>query len=347
MRTKSHHPWGVIAWIGLMLFATAGRAEEWGRFRGPNGSGVAAAEAMPSFDDELWSVAIPFGRSSPAVARDRIFLTAMAADRLVTLALTRDSGEILWWRSIDRDRVASLHPSTDSSTPSPVTDGENVYAFFQEAGLISYDGEGRERWRKPLGPFRNFYGMAASPILAGDLVIVLCDQGGGSFLLAVDRRNGDEVWRQSRADRRESYGTPVLYPNASEPRMILVYGSKYLDAYARQRRHKSNADVRIGIIRSISMKSATAETSSISMATDKTRYVRGEMIKLMMWAQHIVTLRGDAAAFAADVALVFKLHLVLGMTIFLVFPFSRLVHVWSGFATLSYVTRAYQVVRHR
>lgn len=73
----------------------------------------------------------------------------------------------------------------------------------------------------------------------------------------------------------------------------------------------------------------------------------GEMIKLMMWAQHIVTFRGDAAAFVTDVALIFKLHLVLGMTIFLVFPFSRLVHVWSGFATLSYVTRAYQVVRHR
>lgn len=73
----------------------------------------------------------------------------------------------------------------------------------------------------------------------------------------------------------------------------------------------------------------------------------GEMIKLMMWAQHIVTLRGDAAAFVTDVALIFKLHLVLGMTIFLVFPFSRLVHAWSGFATLSYVTRAYQVVRHR
>ena len=73
----------------------------------------------------------------------------------------------------------------------------------------------------------------------------------------------------------------------------------------------------------------------------------GEMINLMMWAQHIVTFRGDAAAFVIDAALIFKLHLVLGMTIFLVFPFSRLVHVWSGFATLAYVTRAYQVVRHR
>lgn len=72
-----------------------------------------------------------------------------------------------------------------------------------------------------------------------------------------------------------------------------------------------------------------------------------EMIKLMTWAQHIVTLRTDAAAYVADVAPVFKLHLVLGMTIFLVFPFSRLVHIWSGFAAVTYLGRAYQVVRAR
>lgn len=72
-----------------------------------------------------------------------------------------------------------------------------------------------------------------------------------------------------------------------------------------------------------------------------------EMIKLMTWAQHIVTFRPDAAAYVTDVAPVFKLHLVLGMTIFLLFPFSRLVHVWSGFASLGYLVRAYQVVRAR
>jgi len=72
-----------------------------------------------------------------------------------------------------------------------------------------------------------------------------------------------------------------------------------------------------------------------------------EMIKLMTWAQHIVTLRTDAAAYIADVAPIFKLHLVLGMTIFLVFPFSRLVHIWSGFAALTYLGRAYQLVRAR
>jgi nitrate reductase gamma subunit len=72
-----------------------------------------------------------------------------------------------------------------------------------------------------------------------------------------------------------------------------------------------------------------------------------EMLRLMAWAQHIVTFRGDAATYVVEAPLVFKLHLVLGMTIFLVFPFSRLVHVWSGFAAVGYVVRAYQVVRSR
>jgi nitrate reductase gamma subunit len=73
----------------------------------------------------------------------------------------------------------------------------------------------------------------------------------------------------------------------------------------------------------------------------------GEMVKLMQWAQHIVTFRGDAAGYVVDVAPIFKLHLLLGMTIFVVFPFSRLVHIWSGFAAVGYVVRAWQVVRSR
>jgi nitrate reductase gamma subunit len=73
----------------------------------------------------------------------------------------------------------------------------------------------------------------------------------------------------------------------------------------------------------------------------------GEMIKFMTWAQHIVTFQGDAASYVAQSAPVFKLHLVLGLTIFLVFPFSRLVHIWSGFGALAYVTRAWQIARSR
>ena len=73
----------------------------------------------------------------------------------------------------------------------------------------------------------------------------------------------------------------------------------------------------------------------------------GEMLKLVTWAQHIWTFRPGAAEAIADVALLFKLHLFIGLSIFLVFPFTRLVHIWSGFGALAYVTRAYQIVRSR
>jgi nitrate reductase gamma subunit len=71
------------------------------------------------------------------------------------------------------------------------------------------------------------------------------------------------------------------------------------------------------------------------------------MVQLMTWAQHIVTLRGDAASFIADAPFLFKLHLFMGMSVFVIFPFTRLVHVWSGFASVGYLSRAYQLVRPR
>ncbi|MCX7170829.1 MAG: respiratory nitrate reductase subunit gamma [Proteobacteria bacterium] len=73
----------------------------------------------------------------------------------------------------------------------------------------------------------------------------------------------------------------------------------------------------------------------------------GEMVKLVEWAQHIWTFRSGAADFLADVSILFKLHLFIGLTVFLIFPFTRLVHVWSGFAVVGYLTRAYQLVRAR
>ncbi len=71
------------------------------------------------------------------------------------------------------------------------------------------------------------------------------------------------------------------------------------------------------------------------------------MVLLMTWAQHIVTFRGDAAGFIADAPLVFKLHLFMGMSLFVIFPFTRLVHIWSGFGAVTYLGRAFQLVRPR
>ena len=72
-----------------------------------------------------------------------------------------------------------------------------------------------------------------------------------------------------------------------------------------------------------------------------------QMVQLMTWAQHVVTFRGDAASFIEDASWVFKAHLFMGMTLFVIFPFTRLVHIWSGFASVTYLTRAWQLVRPR
>jgi len=221
--------------LALFLFTLPLAAGEWSRFRGPNGSGLSNATGLPvevgPETNKAWETAVPFGRSSPAVGTDRIFLTAVDGGKLVTLAVDRGSGKVAWRREVERREDAGLYKDTDSATPSPVTDGENVFAFFHEAGLVSYDGEGKERWRLALGPFRNYYGIASSPVLAGDVLLLLCDQAAGSFLLAVDKDTGKERWRRNRPARLESYSTPILHPGAAEPEAVVVSGSRWVDAY--------------------------------------------------------------------------------------------------------------------
>jgi outer membrane protein assembly factor BamB len=210
-------------------------AGEWSRFRGPNGAGISPSTGLPvefgPGQNVAWEASVPFGRSSPIVAGGRIFVTAVESDRLWTIALDLRSGKTLWRRGIERGQVADLHQATDSATPTPAADEAGVYAFFHEAGLVAYDHAGKERWRIPLGPFRNFYGIAASPVVSGGRLFLNCDQAKGSYLLAVDTKNGEELWRRNRSARVESYSTPMLIPNDAAPAAVVVSGSRWVDAY--------------------------------------------------------------------------------------------------------------------
>jgi outer membrane protein assembly factor BamB len=114
-----------------------------------------------------------------------------------------------------------------------VTDGQNVYAFFQDFGLISLTSEGRERWRLPLGPFNMFYGFGSSPILVDGRVILAVDQDTNSFLLAVDKDNGRVRWRVDRPGVISGYSTPVIYhPAGSGPKQIVIAESFQLSSYS-------------------------------------------------------------------------------------------------------------------
>ncbi|HEY2964436.1 MAG TPA: PQQ-binding-like beta-propeller repeat protein [Pyrinomonadaceae bacterium] len=170
------------------------RTNEWLQFRGPNGTGVAEGFALPAefnpTKNLVWKTAVPFARSSPVVTADRVFLTASEAEKLITLALDRKTGKTLWRRDVPRARHMTIYKANDAASPSPASDGKNVFIFFAELGLISYGPDGKERWRVPLGPFNSFYGMAGSPVLAGNTLVMVCDQRTDSFIIAIDARNG-------------------------------------------------------------------------------------------------------------------------------------------------------------
>jgi outer membrane protein assembly factor BamB len=208
---------------------------DWLMFRGPNGTGVADGPTLPvqfsATKNLAWKVSVPFGRSSPVVTADRVFLTASEADKLVTLALDRKTGRMLWRRDVVRAHHTPIFKANDAASPTPVSDGKNVIVFFAELGLISYGPDGTERWRVPLGPFSSFYGMAGSPVLAGNTLVLVADQRADSYILAVDARSGKTLWKKDRTNY-EGFSTPVVYTPKNAPPQLLVLGSNTLDAYS-------------------------------------------------------------------------------------------------------------------
>lgn len=211
------------------------RTNEWLQFRGPNGAGVAEGFSLPaefsSTKNVAWKTPVPFARSSPVITADRIFLTATEGDKLITLALDRKTGKLLWRRDATRARHMPIYKANDGASPTPVSDGKNVYAFFAELGLISYGPDGKERWRVPLGPFNSFYGMGGSPVLVGNTLLMVCDQRTDSFIIAVDARTGKELWKKSRPNF-EAYSTPAIYRPKVGPAQAIVLGSQSVDGYS-------------------------------------------------------------------------------------------------------------------
>jgi outer membrane protein assembly factor BamB len=180
----------------------------------------------------IWKTALPAGKSSPVLAQGRIFLTGQQDNALLTLALDRATGKILWRREITKDRAEKLHKLNSPASSTPATDGTNVYAFFGDFGLVSYGPDGNERWRLPLGPFDNLHGMASSPMLAGDKLILLCDQDTDAYLLALDKDTGKVLWRVARPEVVHGFSTPALFQPPGDAGQLIVAGSYQLIAYA-------------------------------------------------------------------------------------------------------------------
>jgi outer membrane protein assembly factor BamB len=219
----------------LFICAAARTDAQWTRFRGPNGSGIDSSVGYPvEFSPKknvAWKTAVPYGQSSPIVAGTRLYGTASEGDRLITFCLDTKTGRELWRREVKRERPQIAYKANDPASPTPAADANGVVAFFPEFGLVSYDNNGKERWTFPLGPFKNFYGMAGSPIIEGATVALVCDQQSGSFVIALDRSNGRLRWKTDRPGITIGWATPMVFrPDATRTELI-VLGSTRLDGY--------------------------------------------------------------------------------------------------------------------
>lgn len=223
--------------VATVVAHLAGAAPpDWVRFRGPNGSGVSAATGVPTeFGPDrnvVWRRALPRGHSSPILMGDRIYLTGMRPDEaLVTMAIDRETGRVVWEREAPRVKTRVVDIRNHPASPSPAVDEHGVYVFFPDYGLIAYTPDGTERWTLPLGPFTNIYGMGASPLIAGNLVVLACDQSVGSYIMAVDARTGRLAWKVDRPEAKSGHSTPVLWRGPDGRDQVLLPGSFLLTAY--------------------------------------------------------------------------------------------------------------------
>ena len=153
-------------------------ADRWNQFRGPGGSGIADGCSPPvriGEDSLTWRVEVPPGHSSPALSTDRIFLTAIEDDRLITLAFEKVSGRLAWRKEAPKVKIERIHETSSPASSTPYVDTNRVIVYFGSFGLICYDLDGKELWQRPIPTPRSLYGMATSPIVPGENIIMVLD----------------------------------------------------------------------------------------------------------------------------------------------------------------------------
>ena len=238
-----------IAALVLLASAAAGAAEgPWSRFRGPNGSGLADAPNLPvtwTDKDYNWKVRLPgSGHSSPVLWGNRIFVTCTDSEtaRRTLLCLDTADGRTVWRRD-DPSKPFGMHGDNSFASATPAADADGVVVTWttpNQIVLLALDPDGREVWRRDLGPVISAHGSGVSPIFFGDLVVLANDQEnmnympggdpksherpiGKSSLIAVDRKTGQTRWQTERRSGYAAFSTPCVYqPEGGPPELIVT-----------------------------------------------------------------------------------------------------------------------------
>jgi outer membrane protein assembly factor BamB len=214
-----------ILWCSI---STIANAQEWTRFRGPNGTGESECKTIPASwteKDILWKAPIPgMGHSSPVIWGDKVFVLSANMDNATRYCLCYSAadGKQLWKVEYP-SQTHHLHPRSSFASSTPTVDGERVYFSWstpEETTLLALDHNGSEVWRKNLGKWVSQHGFGTSPILFQNMVILNNAQDdevsksnekpGESFMLAFDRKSGEEIWRTPLNAGTVSYSVPFI-----------------------------------------------------------------------------------------------------------------------------------------
>jgi len=242
-----------LAFVLLFTLPTVSAAEtkNWPQFRGANVDGLAEGDTLPdtwsTTENVVWKTPLPgWGWSSPVIWGNRIFVTSAASEealkrpkvggypggrvhpkdvhRWMTYCLDFDTGKIVWQREAHKGvPPEQRHPRNSYANATPITDGERVYAYFGNIGLFCYDMAGRKLWERRWGsfPIRGGWGPGASPVLHGDRLFLVNDNEKSSFMVALDKRSGKEIWRIKRRER-SNWSTPYVWENKLRTEIVTI-----------------------------------------------------------------------------------------------------------------------------
>ena len=215
--------------IGLSALGL--QAQDWTRFRGPNGTGIGEADSIPlkwTEADYNWKVALPggTGHGSPVVWGDKLFLLTANEPKggAILLCLSTEDGRVLWRR--DLEFPAWRHHKFNSlASSTPAVDARRVYVAWVTSNqlLAAYDHNGNKIWDYDLGPHKSEHGPGASPMLYRDLVIFDNEHDGECSTIALDAAKGTVRWSTPRKAVRAAYCTPCIYePDHGDPQLLLT-----------------------------------------------------------------------------------------------------------------------------
>lgn len=227
----------LVTVVGLLWTGAGVRAEEWTRFRGPQGTGVSPLKGVPATwteSDYEWKVELSGkGHSSPVVWGDKLFLTTGTddGDRSL-LGIDALTGKELWKQTVKLG-TNPLHKKNSYASGTPTVDEARVYVCHADTGrnvVVAYTHDGEPIWTYDVGSFAGQHGQGVSPIVHKELLIVPNDQDGPSSIVALDRKTGKVVWTADRPSREVSYSTPFIFDKGTQPQLICLSGITGLTA---------------------------------------------------------------------------------------------------------------------